>query len=198
MKCTDAREIIQNLMDGDQCPNARLAQEHIAECADCREWKSGIDTVIAMASEVIEDIPDIDISAAVMTRLPKRHPASVSWSLQRLVALSAACWFAGAAVLAAALSILMTATNTPFASLPTIAYGSAKSLVSSILVIVSTMGTLIRPIADMTIAVLPGIRDFVITIKPLILLAIATDIGLLITGCLMWQQRKTTTLRFLI
>ncbi|MCE5322227.1 hypothetical protein LLG46_02805 [bacterium] len=190
MKCTDAREIVQNSMDGDQCPNARLAYEHIAECTDCQKWKSGMEAILAAANEAVEAIPNIDISTTVMARLPEHHPASAEYTGKHLLALAAASWFAGAAILVAVLSIWMTVNGISLTSLPTLLYSSVKELVIFINTIISSAGA--AAIATIGKSA-PTLREFAVKMKPLMLFTTATDIGLIIAGYLLWTHRKTIT-----
>ena len=96
MKCSEVRRIINLLMDGEQHPQAEEARAHVSQCAACMEWQASMDRAISLISA--EELPDIDLSAAIMSRLPERHPASQPrrWRItRRTLAWIAACWAAG-------------------------------------------------------------------------------------------------------
>lgn len=106
MNCDKAREIVNTLMDGDAHSQGAAARQHLTVCAECREWHAGMLQVLQALDEARDDVPAADISAAVMARLPDRHPASTRvWrpsSYPRLVlAWLGASWVAGLLVLAA-------------------------------------------------------------------------------------------------
>lgn len=115
MDCHEAREILQSMYDGDQRVAVDQAQQHIQQCVKCQEWKSDMDTLVNFMSSSLSELPEIDISAAVMSKLPARHPAAVvqtKWSLNRTLVWTLACWFAGAIVLVGGVGIWMLATGT--------------------------------------------------------------------------------------
>ena len=146
-----------NLMDGDQCPDAILAHEHIAGCADCHEWKFGMDTMMTATSEALEEVCDIDISAAVMARLPKHPPAGTStavWPIKRLLA----CWLAGASLIVIGLGAWMLITGTSLASLPVIAYGSLKGLAANAIIFATIVIDTLKPILNLIADAIPWLK----------------------------------------
>ncbi len=115
MDCQEAREILQSMFDGNQRVDVDQAQQHIHQCVKCLEWKSDMDTLVSFMGSSLPELPEIDISTAVMSKLPTRHPAAAvqtNWSLNRTLAWTLACWFAGALVLVGGVGIWMLATGT--------------------------------------------------------------------------------------
>ncbi|HET6453659.1 MAG TPA: hypothetical protein VFI02_04590 [Armatimonadota bacterium] len=96
MNCKGAREIINLLMDGEQHPQADQAHAHVSECASCMEWQSSMDCALSIISA--QELPEIDLAPAIMSRLPEHHPASQvrkRWMPGRALAWIGACWAAG-------------------------------------------------------------------------------------------------------
>lgn len=96
MNCKEAREIINLLMDGEQHPQADQAHAHVSVCDACAEWQSSTECTVSLISA--GEFPEIDLSAAIMSRLPKHHPASQRRKLRipgRALAWIGACWGAG-------------------------------------------------------------------------------------------------------
>lgn len=104
MNCRKAREILNNLIDGEEHPRAAEAREHTRQCAACREWNAGMERTLQLMEESAHVPMERDIAAAVMARLPERHPASVTrpegrrFSKRMLISVAAA-WFIGAMAL---------------------------------------------------------------------------------------------------
>jgi len=96
MKCREAREIINSLIDGEKHPLEDEARAHVSQCASCMEWQASMERTISQIT--IERLPDVDFSAAIMSHLPERHPASqrVRFRItRRALAWIAACWATG-------------------------------------------------------------------------------------------------------
>lgn len=77
MNCKQAHEIMNLILDGEAHPLEASAREHIQACPECRQWLAGMEHVTGCMASALDRMPQIDISAAVMARLPERHPASV-------------------------------------------------------------------------------------------------------------------------
>ena len=108
MNCTHAREVLDILIDGGQHLRAEEARRHLAECADCREWHAGIERSLLLLESIRDDVPEADISAAVMASLPACHPASArrpqTDALRRVIAWVGVSWAVGAVMLVALLA----------------------------------------------------------------------------------------------
>jgi len=78
MNCTKAREILNSLIDGEEHTRAAEAREHTRQCAACREWNAGMERTLQLMEASPDVPPELDVAAAVMARLPERHPASVT------------------------------------------------------------------------------------------------------------------------
>jgi len=106
MKCTEAREIMNLLFDGEDHLEVDAAREHLGLCASCREWHAGMERVIHLADSVSADLDAPNLRASIMARLPDRHPASVrrrrNWVSPRTLGWVAAGWLAGLLILIAA------------------------------------------------------------------------------------------------
>lgn len=81
MRCMQAREIIHLCMDGQEHKLSTEASRHIKECNDCRAWKAEVEAISEMLVAV-RDEPDVNLSAAIMGRLPEKHPASCRTSVR--------------------------------------------------------------------------------------------------------------------
>jgi anti-sigma factor RsiW len=86
-------ETIHALLDGELTPGeARRAESHLAECAECAREASALQTVFASLAS-LPDLPlETDLSRAVMARV--RRPGRGVW----LVALEGACGALGLAL----------------------------------------------------------------------------------------------------
>lgn len=101
MNCTQARNILNEVLDRESPAEEHLAREHLHTCGDCRKWWSALEAAGSLLSGTDEEQAARDIAAAVMARLPERHPASVSAGRERRL-LSTLAWVAGAWLLGAA------------------------------------------------------------------------------------------------
>lgn len=100
MKCSEARQIINLLMDGEQDPQAEEARAHVSECSSCAEWQSSMDRVLGFITA--EELPEVNLAPAIMSLLPEHHPASQLQKRRvtgRALAWIGACWAAGALAL---------------------------------------------------------------------------------------------------
>lgn len=77
MNCEQAHEIMNLVFDGETHALEASAREHMRDCAECGQWLAGMERVVGCMASVQERLPRVDIAAAVMSRLPERHPASV-------------------------------------------------------------------------------------------------------------------------
>ncbi len=111
MNCTQARDILDTLIDGEEHTRSDEARRHLAECAACAEWHAGIERSLLLLESIRDDVPEADISAAVMAVLPARHPASVrrpqTDAVGGVLAWVGVSWAAGAAMLVAILAVGM-------------------------------------------------------------------------------------------
>lgn len=182
MNCKEAREIINLLMDGDQHPQADQAHAHVSECASCMEWQSSMDRAMSLISA--EQLPEIDLSAAIMSRLPKHHPASQRRKLRmpgRALAWLAACWGAGLLallVIGVAVSHWLTPARTGDLVIRT--YDLARASISLLAVVLSAG----RVVLDAVVQVLPhesfSYLLWIVVLDSIILAAIAA----------IWFRRK--------
>lgn len=101
MNCTQARNILNEVLDRESPAEEPLARKHLHTCGDCRKWWSALEAAGSLLSGTDEEQAARDIAAAVMARLPERHPASVSAGRERRL-LSTLAWVAGAWLLGAA------------------------------------------------------------------------------------------------
>ncbi|MCE5313652.1 MAG: hypothetical protein ABFD49_01330 [Armatimonadota bacterium] len=192
MKCEDARELIQSLLDGECCSNIEQAHKHIAGCADCREWKAGMDAIMTAAGGMSDDVPDINISEAVMARLPERHPAGVenAWTPARLLVWTAVCWVVGFALIATAFSAWMLYTGTSFASLPALVFDFGKSVAVFIVSTAAGAITFMKTIASSASSLIMEILRFAVRMRLFILLSMVADVLLIIACYGIWRRRK--------
>lgn len=109
MNCKNAREIVNILMDGEEHAQGWQARVHMDTCQDCLEWYQSMTTAIGLIDDS-SDLPEIDISAAVMAKLPKQHPYAQKAPVVKrktLLAWIGASWAAGFAVLVLAAAVVM-------------------------------------------------------------------------------------------
>ncbi|MHB0997722.1 MAG: hypothetical protein ACYC27_00635 [Armatimonadota bacterium] len=102
MKCEEAREAMNCLIDGDNHPCCKEAADHISACSKCREWHEGIMAAINSISLSEDELAVIDFAPMVMSRLPDRHPAFVRSRKKvsmRVLAWTAVSWVMGALML---------------------------------------------------------------------------------------------------
>ena len=166
MNCKQAREIMNLVFDGETHALEAGAREHMRDCAECRQWLADTERLLGCMASVQERLPRMDISAAVMSRLPERHPASVQ-TRRVLVTRRAMAWmcagWAFSFVVLAALGVIG------------IHWLSSSPLVGQQVV---TMYTLMRTLSDSVVAV-------VIALKPL---------GVAITGVMRGYQPHAISL----
>lgn len=107
MNCSEAREIIQNILDGNMDSDCIQVNEHIAGCAECRKWKAEMESVVRIMGADEHPSDEIDISMYVMSALPARHPAAIMHkSISRSLVWILGCWFIGLLLLAGGLWLL--------------------------------------------------------------------------------------------
>lgn len=202
MRCPDAREAIQNHIDGVEDAQADVALAHLNECAECREWKAGIDALHAAFVEARGDVPEIDVASAVMSSLPPRHPAAVrsgarAWTRRRALAWVAACWVAGLVALVTAGALLVgsgwiapaAVSHMPgavSAVLAPVASGAAKADVLS--------ETMLRAATVLGADLMATAARHYVSIA----LFLAFDSVLLIVALVLWLKRKALRQRFLV
>ncbi len=98
MNCTQAQELLQDLLDGRlSAAQEREARAHVEACADCaRQLAIYRDVFSALESE---PLPEVDFADAILARVAAQpRAASVSWATWAYAAasllVSVALWFA--------------------------------------------------------------------------------------------------------
>lgn len=109
MRCQEARDILNALMDGQLEPRASLAMEHVQDCAECRQWQDETEKAIGALAALKDTTPAIDFSGVIMASLPARHPASCKDAStlvsKKLIFVMAAFWLLGAIMMAGGIGV---------------------------------------------------------------------------------------------
>lgn len=187
MNCTQAREILNILIDGEQHPRTDEVRRHLAGCADCAEWHADIERSLLLLESIRDDIPEVDISAAVTASLPSRHPASRRSSersrLRLILAWLAASWLAGLLML----SVLGVAIYGWMVSLLT-----GRNVVDAVGYVKTTsgvLGTVTSPVRSLVDLAMRVIAD----VSPAILSLIALDALFLVAVFAVFFGRRKVT-----
>lgn len=155
MRCSEAREIVNSLMDGDNHPFKDDAMKHIPECRECRTWHESMILVIGALDTKSDDIPVVDLAPMVMSRLPARHPAFRNaresvWKPRRVLLWTAESWFAGAAMLVLAWILFQSwITAIDVNGIASEGYSSVRSLAVSFSDIAGISGTILKVISTL-------------------------------------------------
>gem|GEM_PF-6633402 len=183
---------MQGMFDGDQHVGLDQTQQHLHNCIECREWKSDMDALLSSISFNISELPEIDISAAIMSQLPKRHPAApvkAGWSLNRTLAWALACWFAGMLVLVGGVGIWMLATGNDGLGLVS---GVCKAGTSLLRWTVSEIGVItiaFKALSHAAGLLISQLWEVACRIKWTLLILFGLDIFLLVAGYTVLRRR---------
>ena len=189
MKCTEAREILNLLFDGEDPARGEAAKEHLSLCASCREWHAGMERVIHLADSVSADTDAPDLRAAIMARLPDRHPASARsrrrrWAWKRGLIWVGASWIIGVlAILAVGLVIGHWLAGPSVGGSVVLSYDLARATFSVGRAIAGALGVLGGVLRDM----LHGATPYAVTSC---LVFLALDSALLCAAFLIWRTRR--------
>ena len=104
MKCKDAREIINCLLDDINHPKRDDAVRHMSECAECAKWHESILSAVKSLEMNADYIEVPDLSCRIMSMLPDSHPASLrsqtpKWKPGSILGWTFASWVIGVAIL---------------------------------------------------------------------------------------------------
>lgn len=104
MKCEDAREIINRLIDGEDHLNEDAAALHISGCSDCAKWQESLQTAIRSFETDTRRIAVPDLAYRIMALLPNAHPVSTrsqpsGWKPGRILGWTLGTWIFGAVLL---------------------------------------------------------------------------------------------------
>lgn len=104
MKCKDAREIINCLLDDRSHPQRDEAVKHIYECRDCAKWHESLMYAVRSLEMNSDYIEAPDLSSVIMAALPRVHPASsasrsIKWKPIQVFGWTFGSWVIGVAVL---------------------------------------------------------------------------------------------------
>ncbi len=192
MNCKKAREILNLLTDGEEHARAQEARGHVSQCAACREWHATMQRTLRFM-DALPDVPmERDIAAAVMARLPERHPASVAkresrWFSKRALVWAGAGWLIGVMVLTVAGLGLSSLFNEDSLSRAVVhGYGSvhaAGSLFESILARVGTLVTAIDSVLGALVLAAASLRSVIISL-------FISEVAVLVVIVLVWRRRR--------
>ncbi|MHB1457623.1 MAG: hypothetical protein ACYC0V_11980 [Armatimonadota bacterium] len=104
MKCKDAREIMNCLLDDVNHPKRDDAIRHMSGCIECAKWHESILSAVKSLELNTDYIELPDLSYRIMSMLPSRHPASFKsqswkWKPGLILGWTFASWIIGVAVL---------------------------------------------------------------------------------------------------
>jgi predicted anti-sigma-YlaC factor YlaD len=108
MKCEEAREIINLLLDGEEDRRAEEAQSHIDNCAECMEWHRSFQSAMLALEEMKECIPDVDFADLIIARLPEKRKQRLWFPSVKWPVYVAASWLVGFAILASIIFYVTT------------------------------------------------------------------------------------------
>lgn len=191
MKCRKARKILNSIFDGEAHPQAENAKEHMRLCRACMEWYTGMEQAIVLIEMSGEDVPNVDISPLVMSRLPARHPASQRAFLydglaRRFAFLLGAFWLAGLVLL---IPVLLQIKGDTLAHAVIWIYGSIQTCAYMAAVALRIFTNLITPMIHL------GGALWVIasSLEPLVVKVLALDIGILLVVLMGWSRLRKTS-----
>jgi len=190
MKCKQAREILNLLTDGESHARADEAREHLARCAACREWKAGMEQVLSLL-EAAPSPESVDIAAAVMARLPDRHPASLrqrrSPVARVILAWTGACWLIGMAAVCGLVLMLPRWVSVDSLSGPALrAYHMTRAFEPFL----GSLGTAAHSVLH-AVRGLSGDIGVVITgVSPLLIQFVVLDAAFLLAVFAIWWSRR--------
>lgn len=183
MNCKYAREILNQMIDGESHPLISEARQHMLECAPCRQWHESMTEVLSML-DASEDLPMPDIAGMVMNRLPAHHPASRPVALNPIRALS---WLGLAWLVSAVTIVGLIATYLPSLHIPglTHVFGVIKTLIAPIVAASGVAKTLGLAITHGFTAVSRTVGYGPTLVAPTVI-----DVLLLAVAFLVWHRRR--------
>jgi predicted anti-sigma-YlaC factor YlaD len=189
MNCKQAHEIMNLVFDGETHALEASAREHMRDCAECRQWLAGMERVVGCMASVQERLPRMDIAAAVMSRLPDRHPASMPRRRvlvsRRALAWMCAGWAASFVVLSALGVIgLYWLSHSPLAGQQVVAaYAVMRAVADSAVAVVIAL----KPLGVAIAGVMRGYQPHAIT---LVKASGLLDCMILAMGYAIWRRRS--------
>lgn len=189
MNCHGFRDSVNELIDGDIERLPTQAAEHELACADCRQWRRGMSSAMSMLDKTELEMPGESIAAAVMARLPERHPASIRRASvgfsRRALAWLAGCWLVGLLIIVGSAAVLW------------LIYGAAgfrpdwQGLVGRTVSVGIGAMVVVRPLAATFRDVLVGIGAALGKHYMVFVLFTVLDTAALIAGYAAWRSRRT-------
>lgn len=185
MNCDKTRDILNSILDGEECPSDHEAMEHLRECSECQAWhESTIGALALVRSSRQPPIPDI--AAMVSLKLPPHHhAASRSDRAQRYLLLAVL----GSVVLVGIVAAVVVST----VIVHLLAVGGVASAVDCGRAAVSAVVGLMaagRALATISEHVLRGIVLAASGLGPVVLWMVALNLTLILVAVLMWRRRS--------
>lgn len=192
MNCVNARKILNLLIDGEEHARAQEARDHVSQCAACQEWHATMQRTLQFM-DALPDVPmERSIAAAIMARLPERHPAWVAgqesrrFSKRALVWVGAG-WLVGVMVLIVAGLGLSSLLNEDSLSRAVVhGYGSVHAvgpLFESILARVGTLVTAIDSVLGALVLAAASLRSVIISL-------LVSEVAMLLVIIVVWRWRR--------
>lgn len=188
MNCKESREILNVLMDGESHALAAQAEAHAMACPDCRAWRESTENVMAFVQDD-GDMPDFDLSAAVMSKLPVRHPAAAKQARysnsprRRLIGWVAA--FFSLLILACASVYLKTGENSIFTAVDLCQ--ELNVIVTKLAVAAGSISLFIKPFAT----AISGIWAAWQNRAALIIIGVSiADVSIMLGAYAAWKKRS--------
>lgn len=188
MNCKQAREIMNLVFDGEAQPLEANAREHVGECRECRQWLAGVERVVECVVSARAQIPQVDIAALVMSRLPARHPASVqrprALVSRRAVSWMLIGWAAAFCIMVVLGALAFRWLGTPSAGERVVqSYSAVRGIAETSAAVLGVFKPLVTAVGSVAV----GYRsDAVNLFVALVLL----ESMVVITGCAVWRRRS--------
>ena len=195
MDCRKTKEILNSIFDGEAHPQAENAKEHMRSCRACMEWYAGMEQAIALMEISGEDVPNVDISPLVMSRLPERHPANIrrsetGWSPKRTLAWIGTAWLVVLVSIAlVCITVPLWINHVPIANIVVGAYGHAKTSAGFIMETIMAFDILYKVMKPL----FGGLGVVVRCVYPTMAVFLVVNFMLCATVTVIWCRRKITT-----
>lgn len=99
MKCSEARKIMNVILDGGEHRDFEEALVHNSVCGDCCEWFLSMQSAIGMIEASRDGMPEVDFVGSIATKLSEKAPEKSN--IGRLVKAIAVTWLSGSVIVIA-------------------------------------------------------------------------------------------------
>lgn len=189
MDCDKAREIMNRVIDGEDHPAAGDAYQHINDCDRCAKWYLSMQNMLSTIASA-NCLPYLDLSAAIMTSLPERHPAAEGMPFRDLRRL--AVWIASTSVFLSAVVVLLLVFV-----LRALSGDSVTQVISRMSELCGTCtavaSKMVADLCDLGLVALRTLGTVVICLYPSIMRLLLLDVALLLGIAAMCSRKRKHT-----